>query len=916
MNPRCLYPRYVAAGLAAVTVAWAAVTVALPAWAGLASPAARTGAPSAASFPEAGYAQPGALLITGDRVTAGAVIRAAEAGGVGGLIQMSVAGRRYVVPSDAFPYLGHGLDPNLFNVNAIARADHDGVLPVRVTYFGRVPRLPGVTITTASSGVASGYLTAASARTFGAALARLSAADRADGRYGTDGMFADGAQISLPPTASPAGPPATNRPAYPMHTLTVRGVNAAGQPDTGDNVIVANVDDPDAFGNGWAARGTFYHGVAKFSVPAGTYWAVSVSGPWAFGWGAGARPAAAPSGAGRIVVLPQFAVSRNTTVTVDARTATSEVRFETPLPAVAEQVQLTVERVSRGGQAFTVSAGWSGQPVYVNPVSRAPADGTLESWGQAQLLSPVSAASPYQYYVIANSPKGTIGSEFPVSPGSLATVHENLYSDVPSSDGNFTEVGFLPSQPGLGLWINTDPELRVPGPDTVYLSAAGGSAVWQGMYNLGQTRYSLVQNGAYVTYRPGQVATENWNAYPLHTAPNVNLLGAANPIYPIVSANRSGNVLTLDFMPFSDNTGGHLGSGYLPVRPGTVSGTYQIRQNDRTIASGNALNAPGIPSGSFYQQVRLSPKPSVISFTLTAHRVGPAYPLSTATSTTWTWRSARETAARVPAYWYCSFASNHDCAAQPLPTLSYAVGGMALTGSAPPGAQTLTVMVGHLQLAAARPVTKVTVQVSLNDGESWTSAAVTGSGDTYTADFTAAAGGYVTLRVTAVTADGARVSETITRAYAIAPPPAAPAGYRMACPAPPPGYARCYAMWAPQTDVNRALAVGLTGKAARPAGWGPGDIAAAYKLPVTRNPHQTVAVVDAYNTPHLTSYLATYRKEYGLRPALRRMAACASSTRTARPRRFPRPRHCSAAAGTWRPPWTPTWSPPPARTAA
>jgi hypothetical protein len=203
----------------------------------------------------------------------------------------------------------------------------------------------------------------------------------------------------------------------------------------------------------------------------------------------------------------------------------------------------------------------------------------------------------------------------------------------------------------------------------------------------------------------------------------------------------------------------------VPVQNGTASGSYQIRQNGKTIASGNPLNS----SEDFYTQVTLSPKPSVISFTLTAKRTGPPFTLSTATSTTWTWRSAHEAGATVPKYWYCSFAANHDCAVQPLPMLNYTVGGLALNGTTAPGAQSLTVTVGHLQLAAAQTVTKVTVQDSVNDGKTWTSAMVTGSAGTYHARYTAAADRRVTLRVTATTAAGSQVSETITRAYATAP---------------------------------------------------------------------------------------------------------------------------------------------------
>jgi hypothetical protein len=97
--------------------------------------------------------------------------------------------------------------------------------------------------------------------------------------------------------------------------------------------------------------------------------------------------------------------------------------------------------------------------------------------------------------------------------------------------------------------------------------------------------------------------------------------------------------------------------------------------------------------------------------------------------------------------------------------LGYAVGGLALNGTTKPGAQSLTVTVGHLQLAAAQKVTKVTVQASFDGGTTWTTAAVTGQGDSYHAHFTAPADRDVTLRVVAVNAARAEESETITSAY-------------------------------------------------------------------------------------------------------------------------------------------------------
>lgn len=87
---------------------------------------------------------------------------------------------------------------------------------------------------------------------------------------------------------------------------------------------------------------------------------------------------------------------------------------------------------------------------------------------------------------------------------------------------------------------------------------------------------------------------------------------------------------------------------------------------------------------------------------------------------------------------------------------------------------------------------------------------------------------------------------------------------RPACPPARTGFERCFALFAPQVAVNAAIAAGASGLAATPAGWGATDIASAYKLPVTRNPHQTVAVVEVLDTPALAADLAVYRTQYGL----------------------------------------------------
>ena len=58
-----------------------------------------------------------------------------------------------------------------------------------------------------------------------------------------------------------------------MRTLTVRGSNLAGRPDTGDEVLVVNADNCNRFSDLLESVNVFFHGEARFSVPAGNYWA-------------------------------------------------------------------------------------------------------------------------------------------------------------------------------------------------------------------------------------------------------------------------------------------------------------------------------------------------------------------------------------------------------------------------------------------------------------------------------------------------------------------------------------------------------------------------------------------------------------------------------------------------------------------
>jgi hypothetical protein len=221
------------------------------------------------------------FLVTGQRVPAAAAGLAGvhvmtggpgQGWGSAGPLQLrSEGGTTQVMPAKAAPYAGRGLAPALFEPRALAKAESAGRLPVRISYSASLPALPGVTITSSAHGTAAGYLTAAGARAFGSALARQYAADHAQASYGQDGILR-GVDLSL--AGTPASVPVT-RPAYPMHTLIVTGTDLAGRPDTGDQIELHNMDDLARDGAADAPSSVFYHGTARFSAPAGHYYAVA-----------------------------------------------------------------------------------------------------------------------------------------------------------------------------------------------------------------------------------------------------------------------------------------------------------------------------------------------------------------------------------------------------------------------------------------------------------------------------------------------------------------------------------------------------------------------------------------------------------------------------------------------------------------
>ena len=744
-----------AVALAASLTAAVTVSPATAAARALSRPAGSTLAGS-----PAGGAAASILLVNGDhalvssaagRHTTG-ILRAPGISRLAGeLTTLRAGAKTFLFPTVALPYLGRGLDPSLFELTALRHAEHGGRLPVTLHYQGRPHTVPGIMITHRGAGTARGYLTASSAPAFGAALARQMLGDRARGSYGQDGLFAGGLSIGLPGTPGTRAAPARgHRVHFPMHTLTVRGTNLAGRPDTGDLVFVANVTDPDKFFDFIETTNFFYHGTAKFSVPDGIY--------WAFGDFLG------PGGAERLDVLPQFTVRGDTTVATSARAANSEVTFATPRPAVNAGA-LAFSMVRRSRRSSNSWTFFGSNPFWVNRTSQPPTAGSLDTATSTTLISPRGSGTPYAYALDFPAPPGIIPSQhFVVRPADLATVHERYYQDSTQRGGWLTFGGTARQSRTVGFSGSSTPLRHLPGQQTLYLTAHPAT-LWQTNYFVG---LSSGQTNAWRLYHGGQDLSETWNAYPLHPSPNVSLPGSIFPALP--SASRAKNTLLLDITPFSDNTFGHTGTGFQGGFGPKVSGSYALYQNGTKIAGGKP---PQSFNGDLFVRAALSRAPARIRFVMTASRKGKAPDLASASQDVWTWPSRPDPAAAVPAPWYCGativnrkIVFDRHCAIQGMMTLGYRVAGLSMHGATHPGRQALSITVNHLQLGGAARITDASLQVSYDKGASWQHVALTRAGAIkFGASYTAPASASVSLRASARDARGATVTETILGAY-------------------------------------------------------------------------------------------------------------------------------------------------------
>lgn len=704
-----------------------------------------------------------ALLITGDRIAVRTApdgrdtfeIQPAAAKGVArSLVHLRLGGRDYEVPGTALPYLGRGLDLSLFDVKALLASQPDGRVPVEVTSAAATQTIPGL-------GAGKRSLDGAATLSFGAALARQFAEDNARGHFGGQGLFAGGTTIALAGAKQPKAQPRSV-----MRTVSVDAKDIAGKPaDTGAaflyNTDDGNILDPNENINYFAG------GTAKFSAPDGTYSALGLF------WTLDADQNLTEV---RLSVQPEFAVSADTTIRVDASRADSEVKWVTPRPALLDDNGFFLRRAAKTGPAFSIDydAG-PGVPIRVSPTTKPVRSGALQTYPYSRLISPPSTGLPYEYQ-LQKAAIGTIPKQrYVVAAKDVATIDATYYSEFETT-GLRQRSGIFSFEDGGG---RASHPMSSPRHQTEYVSASP-DLYWFGGFSkyIQPGPFQSWEGGQYEVfhhYQPGQTLTESWNRFPLHPAGQVALLPMEDGYQPAIpAATRNGDSVRFTMSPFSDNEPGHTGFGYYGESRDTITGHYTITQNGAVLAEGDPAASSTL---DFSLEQPVGAEPSTLGLTLDAGRVGPMYLQSTASHTEWTWKSGHVAGAQLPPALACQLVKggppDRACAVEPLLTLGYAVGALRPDGSTLPGPQGLDLTVGHLQQTAVGAIAGATVQFS-TDGTTWQDATVTAQGGgVFHAAFTATAdgfrSGYVSLRVTASDAAGATVSETITRAYRVSP---------------------------------------------------------------------------------------------------------------------------------------------------
>jgi hypothetical protein len=670
-------------------------------------------------------------LITGDRVQltpqGGRLLGAHRHGLAGELRVMRMNGRTYAVPGTAAAYLGRSIDRSVFDVNALAKAERNGRIPLRIT--GNYATVPGFTATGHSGRAATGYLSSPTA--FGRALS----SQRPDRP-----LFGGVTDISL--DAPGAGH--VVHPDYPQVTLIIKVTDRVGKPaDYGDLTLV-NVDDE----NKYDFDVPIVDGEARASVPLGDYSAIAELDDY---------NVAADSLTSYFLNVSDYTVSKDDqTLRLSARN-TVPLGIRTPRPASVTSVVVDWARDDATGTGF--GTGYSvlfdgNSNVYVTPSAK-PKVGKLH-WMKVWTLAGTPARGlPYRYdatYEQVN--KISANQVDQITGAQTAQVNSRFYSDGPRRDSQFFRQPWYSYPYFFFSEFLDEPS---PGQEVEYV-VGPRDVPWTSSFmpNTGlDDPFSPTMNDGVRQYPAGSKTRADWMRGAL--GPGIAAPAGAEPIFTCLTC-RTNKKMAVLLAPVTDSDPAHSAGVSIPAHG--HGSHFRLYANGKLI--GNEYDSWGdvfaVPTGAATYRVVDD-----------VSRTQDGFVGSTSSTVDVTFRSAAGSGARIPRSWDC-LSTGGPCtvlpilqARIPLPT--------DLSGVLPIGVSTTAVAVGPAPGATPSKITSMKLQLRFSGEKDWHSAPVipVGHGQfrAVLANPSSMADHSASLRLTATDAAGGKLVETVANAYKV-----------------------------------------------------------------------------------------------------------------------------------------------------
>ncbi|MFC5183246.1 hypothetical protein [Actinomadura harenae] len=733
----------------------------------------------------------------------------------GTFTQFTYDGDAYVIPAKAAPFLGTTLDPRLFDVGYLVRAKlddgHASSLPVTVrATSAKADGLPGTSVTSSSGGTVRAKVAKRKAAGFGALLARNWEAARGGGGSATPGLSGvDQMTLAVPggapklPAAPPlvrtAAPKATvnggaNGPANsPVNgaakggvryrTLTVDSIDQDGKPGVMIG-FVHSVDDATLGDFGMAAPG---NGRRAFSVPEGTY---SIEASVLTGPGTDRSSRAA------LVIEPELTVKGDTTVVLDARKA---VQYRTDLAAPPKPDMPRVDFMAflrgdtHGKQEGVPPNGvgslagfydmrlgssiYNGNPkLYVTP-TKPVTKGTLHFLETTSLStgtgSVIGSGPTYKTLFLSEGSVPAVQTHS-LAQSDFATVESRLHN-VPSDDASTGPAQWYTNAFLPWTYTSVGHAGAVPAGDrTDYLySNTPDQVVWEWAFtpDKGGRR-----NDPRRTLKPGQVVRQEFGGAPPTPSVAAEYLKSVDVVIgggdhapttddalaQVCVACRQGDLAALFLRGGADTD---------PTHHAYVNGEGNEMRfyRDGKLAYSTEVEPSNIRYSPDPANLPLAPRPA--DYRLVWESSDPDVPDATGT-TDWRFRSAPGGAtATLPKTAFCGLDTSTSCSFLPLLFVTYDLKLDADSRAKAGQPFDVGFRVSHQQYQAAPTGVTGTVEVSYDDGATWSgpSAATAGSDGVFHASVTHPAYDrdhrWVSLRVTAHDADGSSVTQTNVHAY-------------------------------------------------------------------------------------------------------------------------------------------------------